>query len=52
MLVDLTWGFSGFPMASVCVQVKLVTVSGNKEQLISFRVYEKSATNAQTDRDG
>ena len=35
-----------------CMQVKLVSPLGNKEQLICFMVYGKSATSAQTDGDG
>ena len=31
------------------MQVKLVSALENKEQLIRFRVYEKSATSAQAD---
>ena len=34
------------------MQVKLVSALKNKEQLIRFRVYGKSATSAQTDGDG
>ena len=34
------------------MQAKLVSVLENKEQLIRFRVYGKSATSAQTDSDG
>ena len=44
--------FQVFPCRLFCKQVKLVSVLENKEQLICFGVYGKSATSAQTDGDG
>ena len=44
--------FRVFPWRLFCMQVKLVSALKNEEQLISFRVYEKSATSAQMDGDG
>ena len=38
-------------MASVLRASKIGLSFEDKEQLISFRLYEKSATNAQTDGD-
>ena len=40
------------PWRLFCMQVKLVSDFENKEQVIRFRLYGKSATNAQTDGDG
>ena len=40
------------PWRLFSVQVKLVPALENKEQLISFRMYGKCGTSAQTDGDG
>ena len=39
------------PWLLFCMQIKLLSILENKEQLIRFRVYGKSATSAQTDGD-
>ena len=40
-----------FPWRLFCMLVKLISSLENKKQLISFRVYGKIATSAQTDGD-
>ena len=44
--------FQASPWRLFYTQVKLVSALGNKEELIGFRVYRKSATSAQTSGDG
>ena len=43
--------FQVSPWRLFSMQVKLVSSPDNKEQIIRFRVYRKSETSAQTDRD-
>ena len=42
--------FRVFPWHLFCMQGKLVFPLENKEQVVRFRVYEKTATSAQTNR--